>query len=297
MINYSVRELECFRAVAEELSFTTASKRLHLAQPPISRHIKALEQRLGATLFNRNKRQVSLTPAGTVFLRETNGLLSHLKRAEEAVGAFQHSRKQRLHVGFVSALLSDGLVSIFQDFKRSDPNIEVTLHDRPPTAQIEALRNGELDIGFVGLLPEAPEPFLEFHLWKKEPLCILHPVGHWLEKRKLVRIEELEQENLAMIQANTAPAFVDFIRNLFVNAHIQPRITQEASRAQAVALMALTGSCIAILPACACEAIPQAQHCKLKDANKKPVSIDLMVATRKVGTRACQQFLETAVAT
>lgn len=296
MISYSIRELECFRAVAEELSFTAASKRLHLAQPPISRHIKALEHRLGASLFNRSKRHVSLTPAGNVFLRETSGLLSHLHRAQEAVIAFQDAAAQRLHIGFVSALLSDGLVGTFQGFKKTHPNIEVTLHDQLPAAQIEALRTGELDIGFVGLLPEGQEPFLEFHHWKKEPLYVLHPSGHWLERRKVVRLEELKEENLAMIQSNAAPAFNSFVRKLFGEAHIEPRITQEASRAQAVALMSLIGSCIAILPASICEGIPQAHHCKLKDVNNRHVSLDLMVATRKGGTHTSQLFLKVALA-
>jgi hypothetical protein len=76
MYDYSLRELECFVAVAEELSFTRAARRIHLAQPPLSRHVHALEARLGARLFERSARSVSLTAAGRAFLQDTQRALS-----------------------------------------------------------------------------------------------------------------------------------------------------------------------------------------------------------------------------
>jgi DNA-binding transcriptional LysR family regulator len=76
MTNFSFRELECFLAVAEELSFTRAAERLHLAQPPLSRHIRQLEEKLGIELFQRSRRKVSITAAGKAFREEAQEILA-----------------------------------------------------------------------------------------------------------------------------------------------------------------------------------------------------------------------------
>src|SRR3954462_1789614 len=82
-MDYSLRELECFTAAAEELSFTRAARRLHLAQPPLSRHIRALEEKIGTRLFERTRRTVVLTAAGSLFYEESRGILAQLVRAGE----------------------------------------------------------------------------------------------------------------------------------------------------------------------------------------------------------------------
>src|ERR1700748_1795874 len=108
-MDYSLRELECFTAVAEELSFTRAAQKLHLAQPPLSRHIRALEEKLGATLFDRAGRKVALTAAGAVFQEETRTVLPQLIRAGETTRRFVSGETARLRLGFVSAVLSPAL--------------------------------------------------------------------------------------------------------------------------------------------------------------------------------------------
>ncbi|HEY9250730.1 MAG TPA: LysR family transcriptional regulator, partial [Rariglobus sp.] len=87
-MNYSLRELECFTAVAEELSFTRAARKLHLAQPPLSRHVRMLEEKLGAPLFTRANRKVALTSAGALFYEETRTVLPQLLHAGEATRRF-----------------------------------------------------------------------------------------------------------------------------------------------------------------------------------------------------------------
>src|SRR5688572_4071582 len=112
MMDYSLRELECFVAVAEELSFTRAARRLHLSQPPLSRRIQSLEARLGTPLFLRSPRAVALTPAGRAFLADTKGALAQLRRAAERAKRAARGETARLDIGFVSAVLNPELVGV-----------------------------------------------------------------------------------------------------------------------------------------------------------------------------------------
>src|SRR5262245_46402731 len=122
-MDYTVRELECFTAVAEELSFTHAARRLHLAQPPLSRHIRVLEEKIGARLFERTRRTVTLTLAGGVFYEETRYLLRQLTRAGEMARRSGLGESARLRLGFVSAVLSPELIETVRGFRRSHPSV------------------------------------------------------------------------------------------------------------------------------------------------------------------------------
>src|SRR5690606_11628078 len=114
-------ELECFLAVAEELSFTRAAKRLYLAQPPLSRHIRNLEEKLEVSLFERSRRNVSLTAAGRAFREEAATILPQLRRAAEAARRAASGETDRLEVGFVSAVLSSELVEVFSAYRKENP--------------------------------------------------------------------------------------------------------------------------------------------------------------------------------
>src|ERR1700749_3138806 len=116
-MDFSLRELECFPAVAEELSFTRAAQKLHLAQPPLSRHVRALEERLGTALFDRSGRKGALTAAGGGFYEETRTAMPQLTRASETTRRFASGQTERLRLGFVSAVLSPELVEVLRSFR------------------------------------------------------------------------------------------------------------------------------------------------------------------------------------
>jgi len=152
-MDFSLRELECFTAVAEELSFTRAAQKLHLAQPPLSRHVRALEERLGTLLFDRSGRKVSLTAAGAVFYEETRTVMPQLIRARETTRRFASGQTERLRLGFVSAVLSPELVEVLRAFREKHPQVQLLMQDLPPAEQLKALQRGSLDGGFIGRPP------------------------------------------------------------------------------------------------------------------------------------------------
>lgn len=248
-MDYSIRELECFLAVAEELSFTRAAKRLHLAQPPLSRHIRTLEDKIGAPLFLREPRRVSLTSAGNLFYEETRYIPRVLSRAGDAARRCALGETSRLRLGFVSAVMNDVLVDVFRNFRQAHPQVQVMLEDIPPNEQLKWISEGKLDGGFVGLLPQNPPPGVRFINWYKEPLMVFLPAGHPLSQRKSLPLKALAHEPFIAVSHESAPTFANHLRDLCKDAGFRPQVILESPRAQAVALMVAAGSGVAILPA------------------------------------------------
>ncbi len=247
-MDYSLRELECFTAVAEELSFTRAAAKLHLAQPPLSRHVRALEDKLGAPLFERAARRVTLTPAGALFQEQTRGILPQLRQAGEATRRFAAGQTARLRLGFVSAVHGPELTEVLLRFRQRQPAVQVIVQDGLPAELLGGLVRGTLDGAFVGLRPVERAPGLVYQSWRTEPLAAFVPAGHRLAARREVALAELAGEPLVAVAHEAAPAFAAFVRARCGAAGFRPRIVAESSRAQAVVVMVAAGGGIALLP-------------------------------------------------
>lgn len=290
-MDYSLRELECFTAVAEELSFTRAALRLHMAQPPLSRHIRTLEEKLGARLFERSRRAVKLTAAGGMFFEETRGILPQLRRAGEMTRRSAQGELSRLRIGFVSAVLSPELIETFRRFRAEHPGIQVILQDQPPAEQLQAIRRGTLDGGFVGLEPNERVPGVRYQAWSKEPLACFVPSGHGLANASMVALSELAGEPMLAVSSEGAPAFSAYIHALCRQSGFRPRIVLESPRAQAVAVMVAAGSGIALLPASLARYVgPAAVAVPLR---KSPMITHVFAHPHAPQPPALQQFLGT----
>ncbi|MDR3402617.1 MAG: LysR substrate-binding domain-containing protein [Chthoniobacter sp.] len=248
-MDFSLRELECFTAVAEELSFTRAAHKLHLAQPPLSRHVRALEDRLGTALFDRSGRKVALTAAGAVFYEETRTVMPQLIRAGETTRRFASGQTERLRLGFVSAVLSPELVEVLRSFRERHPEVQLLMQDLPPAEQLAALRRGTLDGGFIGLPPGERTPGIQMLPWRQEALAAFVPFGHPLAARRQIDLRALTGEALVAVSSEAAPAFAAWLRAVCGQAGFRPRIVLESPRARAVAVMVAAGTGIALLPA------------------------------------------------
>lgn len=247
-MDYTLRELECFIAVAEELSFTRAAKRLHLAQPPLSRHIRSLEARIGAKLFERQTRSVAITSAGRLFYEESRGILAQLARAGEMARRSALGESDRLRLGFVSAVVTSAMVDTLRTFRESHPGVQIMLHDLPPAEQLELISQGRLDAGFIGLAPTQHPSGVRCLPWSKEPLMAFVPSGHPFARKPKISLADLQTERFVAVSSEAAPAFSLLVHDLCRKAGFRPRIVLESPRAQAVAVMVAAGSGVAILP-------------------------------------------------
>jgi LysR family transcriptional regulator, benzoate and cis,cis-muconate-responsive activator of ben and cat genes len=246
----SLREIECFVAVAEELHFSRAATRLHLSQPPLSRHIQQLEDALGVPLLLRDKRSVSLTSAGQLFLTDARDILFRLDRACDGARRAATGEVRRLTLGFVGALLAPDLISLLQQYRWQYPQVQVQLLDMLPAEQLSGLKAGTVDGAFLGAPPRRLSQAFAAMIWKKEMLLLGFPEKHSRlpEAGKGIRLKTLRDESWVMVSRRAAPAFRNQVDELCQSAGFRPRITQESDRVQAVLSMVAVGSGISLFP-------------------------------------------------
>src|SRR5215470_3343253 len=144
-----LRHLRYFVAVAEELHFGRAAIRLHMAQPPLSQQIRQLEQEIGVTLLNRTKRRVELTPAGRAFLEEARRTLAQAERSVRTAQRASRGETGFLAIGFVPTADLDVLPRVLRAWRRRCPDVEVELSALSPAQQVEALREGRIQVGIL----------------------------------------------------------------------------------------------------------------------------------------------------
>lgn len=288
-MDYSLRELECFTAVAEELSFTRAALKLHLAQPPLSRHVRALEEKLGTPLFERVARRVTLTPAGALFYEETRTILPQLRRAGETTRRFASGQTRRLRLGFVSAVLGPELTDVLRRFRERHPTVQLRVQDGLPAELLAQVRHGTLDGAFVGLRPTERTPGIVYQTWRTEPLAAFVPLGHRLAAKREIPLADLAGEPLVAVSNEAAPAFATFVRMRCAEAGFRPRIVVESTRAQAVAVMVAAGSGIALLPASLARVVGEAAV--VVPLKKAPIVTHVFARNSGGGTETVRMFL------
>jgi DNA-binding transcriptional LysR family regulator len=233
----SLWELECFVAVAEELQFFKAAKRLHISQPPLSRQIQALETNLGVQLLRRNTRTVELTPPGEVFLDDARKILHHLDRASFAARRSGKGESERLRLGCSSAMLGPDLIQVFRSFRDERPTCQLELLDLRPTDQLRRIENESLDGGLIVGAPARHSSDLKFLVWKTERLMLGLPERHPLSVKMVLSLQELRNEGWVVPSRASKPALRELLDELCTAAGFRPRIVLESDSVQAVLAM------------------------------------------------------------
>ena len=153
----------------------------------------------------------------------------------------------RINLGFVSAVLGPQIAEALRCFREAHPSVQITLHDLPPTEQLQLIAQGKLDAGFVGLLPREQPHGLRFVPWCQERLLAFVPSGHPFAGRLRLDLAALANERFVAVSSEAAPAFSVLVHELCRKAGFRPRIVLESARAQAVAVMVSAGCGVAIL--------------------------------------------------
>ena len=184
-----LRHLRYFVAVAEELNFSRAARRLHIAQPALSNQIKALETELGVLLLERTRRMVRLTEAGKTLLSDARPLLADAQTAELHARGAQKGETGTIHIGYVLTTANVRLASIIKAFRQSHPGVEPDLAQLATGAQIAALRARQLDVGFVRPPVNAPE--LQTEVIGEEKMVLAVSSGDPLARKKRLAWQDL----------------------------------------------------------------------------------------------------------
>jgi DNA-binding transcriptional LysR family regulator len=239
-------QLRYFVAVAERLHFGRAAEALHISQPPLSRAIRALEERLGVALFARTRRRVALTPEGARLLEEARRTLGQLERTTLELRGIAAGEAGRLRIGFVSLADYGVLPSLLKAYKAARPGVSLALREMLSPEQAAALTAGELDFGF--LLPPVSGHF-EHVVVQRERFVAALPARHRLSRaRGRLALAELAGEPFVLVPREIAPGLYDIVQGMAARAGISLNVAQEAIQMQTVVSLVSSGLGVAIVP-------------------------------------------------
>jgi DNA-binding transcriptional LysR family regulator len=198
-----LRHLRYFVAVAEELHFGHAAKRLHITQPPLSQQIQLLERELGVKLLVRG-RKVQLTEAGRVFLEEARRTIDVAERAARAARAAGAGAAARLRIGYPATTLVELVPASFRTFAERYPNIGLEAVAGHTGGLLSALRDDQLDLAFLTMHGHESEAVC-FKLLHREPLVVAIPDDHPLASRAAVAMDDLAEEPMILLPRALEP--------------------------------------------------------------------------------------------
>src|SRR5687767_2865073 len=241
-------QLRYFMAVAEHLHFGRAAAALHISQPPLSRAIRALEERLGVALFLRNRRRVELTAAGARLLEDARRTLGQLERSVLELRGMAAGELGRLRIGFVSLADYGVLPQLLKAYKAARPSVQLALREMLSPEQSLALAAGELDFGLL-LPPVAEAEGLEHLVVQRERFVAALPARHRLAAgRGPLAMSELAGESFVMVPREIAPGLYDIVSGLAARAGFSLNVAQEAIQMQTVVSLVSSGLGAAVVP-------------------------------------------------
>jgi len=217
-----LRHLRYFVAVAEELNFSKAAQRLYIAQPPLSRQIRQLEEEIGVALLIRDRRHVILTEAGRVFLHEARALLGQASSLIEATQRVARGGRAVVRIGIAGGL-GDTVYSVLVDYSRLFPALDFECKNILSTLQNDALREKQIDVGFMR---PPVDSVLSSEALFEEPLLVLLPKKHPLAAGRTLRVKQLADEHILLHDRAVSSGVFDKILELFQDAGVEPKIVQ-----------------------------------------------------------------------
>ncbi|MGW2939474.1 LysR family transcriptional regulator [Streptomyces sp. NPDC001156] len=235
-----LRRLVAFVAVAEELHFGRAAKRLQMAQPPLSQQIRQLEKELGVQLFERNTRSVKLTSAGQSYLEPVRTVLKDLDLATRAARAAGLGQYGQVTVGFAGASSHESLPRLTRAVRALHPGIELVLKGQTyANAALARVAEGSLDLGFVRLSATPPGVALRV-IGEEEMICAL-PSYHPLAQRDRIPVAALAEEPFVSFPANAGSSLRDATFQVCDTAGFTPRVVQEAPDSHTILALVAAG--------------------------------------------------------
>jgi DNA-binding transcriptional LysR family regulator len=240
------RQLRYFVMVAEKLSFRGAAEALHMAQPALTRQIKALEALMKVRLFDRNSHHVAMTPAGQVALENAKDVLRRLDGIVDATRWAAAGQSHMVRVGFASHAAYHFVPELVRPFRLTFPQFGVELHRYLAGLQFDPLLDGSVDVAI--LRPLYSDPRIESHLIRRVRFLVALPAGHRLLQGPSVTMADLQDEDFVMPRRARGPCFQGQIIGFCLDAGFTPRSVVEAGDVQAMVGTVASGYGVTIIP-------------------------------------------------
>jgi DNA-binding transcriptional LysR family regulator len=237
-----LRHLRYFVAIGEEQHYGRASRRLRVAQPALSRQIQDLEEEIGFKLFDRRPRGVKLSAAGALFLEDARRILREVSEAAARAARVARGQSGTLRVGFLENVSWRGVVpDSLRRFRERQPDAELHLQPAASLEQLDAIRSGRCDAGFVFLAPKA-DPDLDQVPVAIHRVELAAPKRHPLTKLKKLRLKDLTDVPFVWFPRWASPAFYDrLMHECYRGGFKSPRIVQEGLNEATILSLVSTG--------------------------------------------------------
>ncbi|MGV8860972.1 MAG: LysR substrate-binding domain-containing protein [Pseudomonas sp.] len=245
-----LRHLRYFIAVAEELHFGRAAQALGISQPPLSQQIQALEQEIGARLFERTNRRVELSEAGRLFLAEARLVLAQVDKAADVARRAQLGQLGELKIGFTSsAPFNSSIPQAIFAFRQAFPAVHLALQEMSSKEVAEALVDESVQVGIMRPLP-LPESLVAVELFREPLVAIIradHPLAVGSEEG--LQLSALAAEPFVFFPRSYGSGLYAQLLNLAREAGFSPLITQEAGEPMTIIGLVAAGLGVTVLPA------------------------------------------------
>jgi DNA-binding transcriptional LysR family regulator len=242
-----LRHLRYFIAVVEQQSFTKAAEKLFIAQPPLSRQIQNLEEELGVQLLERGSRPVKTTEVGDFFYQYAVKLVSN---ADHMISMTKRisSVEKIMRIGFVGSLLFGLLPRIISLYRQDHPHLKIELYEMGTKAQVEALKDGRIDVGFGRL--KISDPAIKRTLLRNERLFVAVAANHRLNQFRQhgVSLAELIEEKILCYPTTAKPNFATHVLSIFSDHGLEPTHINEVREVQLALGLSAAGEGITIVP-------------------------------------------------
>lgn len=252
-MNFDLKHLRYFLAVAEERHITRAAEKLGMQQPPLSQRIKEIELQLDVQLFRRKPRGVDLTDAGRVFLDHARTMLAHYERTLQSTRRAARGEQGELSVGVMPTCFFHPFVrSTIRDFGKNFAGVSVSLDECLRAEAFERIQNERMDVAFMRTAGRAVEGLVIYPLLT-EPMILAVPAAHELAQRdkgKSLSLRQAAHATFIVYARQLGPIFFEATIAACLRAGFSPQIGQEAPLAVSALNLVSAGLGIALVPQC-----------------------------------------------
>lgn len=242
-------QLRYFIAAAEDLSVSAAAKRLHVTQPALSRQIAVLEAQLGVALFDRIRKRIHLTDAGRFFLPKARQIVCDAETGAQQLREQFGNARRTLRLGFLTPFLDDLVAPAVREFRQRHPKAQVSLFELPPRAQLDRLRNHELDAAILGNISDGDRAFFTIRMLSRHKMAAVLPEDHELVMKKSIKLAALKNERWVSLSDAFFPGRREFLRAICQQAGFEPRIESEVDSLTMMLGAVTAGEGVAVMPA------------------------------------------------
>ena len=241
-------QIRYFMGVAEELHFRRASERLHVAQPAISRAIRQLETQLGVLLLERDNRNVSLTAGGKAFYQECRKAADIMENAGASALRAANGEAGHLAIGYIDFAINGPLPRRLSRFYEAFPDISIELVRRNSHEQLEDLKSGRLDLGFL-TGPVTAEK-IAHRVFYQAPYVAVLPRDHPLAEQQTIPLEALADEPFVLGNLDSWLHFIPQLQAYCLEAGFIPRVTREAPNSDSIFGLVAARMGVTLYPDC-----------------------------------------------